>query len=110
MHKIVSLSESRTCLSEYRNYKGLKAEIQIRSILQHAWAEMEHDLGYKGSTSVPPHIERKFTRLAGVLELADQEFTRIHEETEAYRHSLEDVINNEPRSVGLDEISIASFM
>ena len=47
LHYVVSLSPSRAALTEYRALAGLKAEIQIRSILQHAWAEIEHDLGYK---------------------------------------------------------------
>ena len=43
---IVSLSSARCALAEYRSFSELKAEVQVRSILQHAWAEIEHDLGY----------------------------------------------------------------
>ena len=42
LHKVCSLSDSRLGLTEYAMYRGLKCEIQIRTILQHAWAEIEH--------------------------------------------------------------------
>ncbi|MFL6154799.1 MAG: GTP pyrophosphokinase family protein [Marmoricola sp.] len=55
------------------------ASVQIRTVLQHAWAEFEHDIRYKGT--VPAEhardFDRRFTLAAGLLELADQEFTTI---------------------------------
>jgi predicted RNase H-like nuclease/ppGpp synthetase/RelA/SpoT-type nucleotidyltranferase len=57
------------------------ASIQIRTVLQHAWAEFEHDIRYKGS--IPAEhvldLDRRFTLAAGLLELADREFTAIRE-------------------------------
>ena len=55
--------------------------MQLRTVLQHAWAEFEHDIRYKGR--VPPEhaseFDRRFTLAAGLLELADQEFSAIRE-------------------------------
>ena len=60
---------------------GAVAQVQVRTVLQHAWAEFEHDIRYKGT--VPPEhardFDRRFTLAAGLLELADQEFTTIRE-------------------------------
>ncbi|MBZ5525261.1 MAG: RelA/SpoT domain-containing protein, partial [Acidobacteriia bacterium] len=53
LHYICSLNEDRCKLPEYRQYELLTFEVQIRSILQHAWAEIEHDLGYKTGAAVP---------------------------------------------------------
>src|SRR6266568_4992514 len=53
LHFIVQLHPTRAALAEYRRYSSLRAEIQIRSVLQHAWAEIEHDLGYKAKIEVP---------------------------------------------------------
>jgi predicted RNase H-like nuclease/ppGpp synthetase/RelA/SpoT-type nucleotidyltranferase len=57
------------------------ASIQIRTVLQHAWAEFEHDIRYKGSIPAEhaPDLDRRFTLAAGLLELADREFTGIRE-------------------------------
>lgn len=57
------------------------AQIQIRTVLQHAWAEFEHDIRYKGSIpeELAPDLNRRFTLAAGLLELADQEFDVIRD-------------------------------
>ena len=60
LHYIVSLNSSRNNLAEYKSCKNLKFEIQIRSILQHAWAEIEHDIGYKSKGSIPEIVKRNF--------------------------------------------------
>jgi predicted RNase H-like nuclease/ppGpp synthetase/RelA/SpoT-type nucleotidyltranferase len=60
---------------------GPSAQVQVRTVLQHAWAEFEHDIRYKGT--VPEQhardFDRRFTLAAGLLELADQEFTTIRD-------------------------------
>lgn len=68
----------------------LPFEIQIRSVLQHTWAEIEHDLGYKSEFGVPYHIRREFSRIAGVLEVADELFINIRKGITEY---VEDVRN-----------------
>lgn len=46
-HLVVRLNPPREALAEYSRYKGLKCEIQVSSILYHAWSEIEHDVIYK---------------------------------------------------------------
>ena len=58
-------------------YHLAEFEIQIRTILQHAWAEIEHDRNYKFSGELPEDIQRRFKLVAGSLELADKEFDRL---------------------------------
>ncbi len=57
------------------------ASIQVRTILQHAWAEFEHDIRYKGSVPEEdvPDLDRRFALAAGLLELADNEFSAIRD-------------------------------
>ncbi|WP_408895723.1 DUF429 domain-containing protein [Nocardioides sp. R1-1] len=61
--------------------QGHQASIQIRTVLQHAWAEFEHDIRYKGTVPAEHVLEldRRFTLAAGLLELADREFSTIRD-------------------------------
>ena len=49
-HYLVSLRPERTALPEYARFAGMRCEIQIQTILNHAWAEMAHDTIYKAPT------------------------------------------------------------
>ncbi|CAN3130888.1 bifunctional ribonuclease/(p)ppGpp synthase [Mycobacterium sp. smrl_JER01] len=57
------------------------ASVQVRTVLQHAWAEFEHEIRYKGSIPAAhaPDLDRRFTLAAGLLELADREFSAVRE-------------------------------
>jgi len=46
-HIIVSFGPKRLILNEYKKFENLKCEVQLTSILYHAWSEIEHDLIYK---------------------------------------------------------------
>jgi ppGpp synthetase/RelA/SpoT-type nucleotidyltranferase len=52
----------------------LKAEIQVRTLLQHCWSVIQHDNLYKPNFKVPDKIRRQFYRIAAILEDADHEF------------------------------------
>jgi hypothetical protein len=88
LHYVAQLSAERADLAEYRRYAEYRFELQIRSILQHAWAEIEHDLGYKTAEAIPRDFRRRFSSLASHLESADTEFVRIREELAAYNSQL----------------------
>lgn len=55
-------------------------EIQIRSILEHSWSEIEHELVYKPNVPLASEIRRKFGAIAAALELIDSEFITLREE------------------------------
>lgn len=77
IHYLVRLKKERSALAEYHRFADSIVEIQVRTILQHAWAEIEHDIQYKSSYTIPAEIRRRFMALAGLLELADREFQAI---------------------------------
>ena len=77
VHYLVRISGARAGLAEYERYASGVVEVQVRTILQHAWAEIEHDIQYKSSYSIPTEIRRRFMSLAGMLEVADREFEAI---------------------------------
>lgn len=59
---------------------GRRFEVQVKTVLQHAWAEFEHDIRYKAAADVNPAINRAFTLASGLIELADDQFVKIHGE------------------------------
>ncbi|WP_080794487.1 GTP pyrophosphokinase [Corynebacterium pacaense] len=78
-HLILEVDDT---IEELQNYQGLVFEVQVRTVLQHAWAEFEHDIRYKRAGVGPqgeidPEVDRKFTLAAGLIELADQQFDQI---------------------------------
>ena len=80
-HLLIGLDAARESQSAYEPLRGRQAQVQIRTVLQHAWAEFEHDIRYKGT--IPdehvPDFDRRFTLAAGLLELADREFSTIRD-------------------------------
>ena len=69
-------------------------EIQIRTALQHTWSAIEHDIGYKGAVKLPPQYRRQFSRLAGMLELADDEFSRLRTTMTEYRRQIQTLVKS----------------
>lgn len=110
LHYVVSLSDDRSRLPEYSRFTSKQFEIQVRSILQHAWAEIEHDLGYKSAAGVPREIRRRFSRIAGLLELADSEFAAIRKELQTYAANVAQDIREKPDTVGIDKISLEALV
>ncbi len=87
-----------------------RAQVQVRTVLQHAWAEFEHATRYKGTIPAEhaPDLDRRFTLAAGLLELADREFTLIRDRLQAAvvdRRPDADV--TDPRIAGQD---LATFL
>ena len=85
-------------------------EIQARTLLEHAWAEIEHDLGYKSRDAMPVAVRRRLNRLAGLLELADQEFVAIRRELHDYADALPRLIARADEAVPLDALSLRSLL
>ena len=86
-------------------------EIQMRTVLQHAWANMNHDTGYKSGVEIPTRYRRDMSRIAGMLELIDDEFSRIRTEINDYRRRVQALVaSGNLADVALDGDSFRSFL
>jgi len=79
VHYLVRIKIERARLAEYKEFAAAVVEVQVRTILQHAWAEIEHDIQYKSPRTIPSEMRRRLMALAGMLELGDREFQAIQD-------------------------------
>lgn len=78
VHYVIQLHKGSICGVEIppeilpRNDVPFKAEVQVRTLLQHVWADVFHDRIYKNRMTVPESIKRDVARVAAILEEADK--------------------------------------
>jgi putative GTP pyrophosphokinase len=84
-HLLLAIDPVKGAPPAHEGLRGRSASVQVRTILQHAWAEFEHDVRYKGTIPEEdvPDLDRRFTLAAGLLELADREFSAIRDRLQA---------------------------
>jgi ppGpp synthetase/RelA/SpoT-type nucleotidyltranferase len=94
-----------------------KAEVQVRTTVEHAWADFAHDLSYKGAFELPTEWKREVAVIAAELENVDHAFDRVERGLRAYAANygsylseaqiaeriaqLEMVLDLDPRNVSL---------
>jgi len=78
IHLLIKIPED--IAAKVKHSKETKIEIQLRTILQDAWAEVEHELVYKTSIDyVEDTIRRKMIAINATLSLGDTIFQEIRE-------------------------------
>jgi ppGpp synthetase/RelA/SpoT-type nucleotidyltranferase len=90
LHFIVRLKKERAALIEYAQFDGMVCEIQLTTILFHAWSEMEHDIVYKDADGLEEFDKRAYeairNRFKSVMKdhikQASHDFEFIHKEAQ----------------------------
>lgn len=73
---------------------GPRFELQMRTALQHVWSTMTHDTDYKSDIKIPSEYLRQYSRLAGMMELIDDEFSRLRLLLSDYRRNILAMVKN----------------
>jgi ppGpp synthetase/RelA/SpoT-type nucleotidyltranferase len=87
-HLIASIKKEWEKTPNFRGLSKLKFELQVRTVLMHAWAEIEHNLAYKSELQTPKQFRRKLHRISAKLEEADEQFEELKKESEEYQNKL----------------------
>jgi len=79
IHLIARVKGSWSTSPKYFALRNRWFEIQVRSILEHAWSEIEHEVVYKSGINYPAFIKRRFARIAGAIEILEDEFVALRD-------------------------------
>ena len=110
LHYVVGLKEENTSPTLYGRFKNIKLEIQIRTVMQHAWAEIEHDLGYKSKEDIPDQYRRQFARLAGLIELADDDFVQLKNNINNYEQEIKKKLPTSKKELPIDSSTLMTYV
>ena len=110
LHYVVSLKEENSSPILYSRFKNMKLELQIRTVMQHAWAEIEHDLGYKSKEDIPNQYRRQFARLAGLIELADDNFLQLKNNIINYEQEIREKLPTSKKELPIDSSTLMTYV
>lgn len=102
LHLIATIKDEWLNAPNYRDLNNLKAEVQVRSILMHAWADIEQKLAYKKREYVPNQFRRRLAQISAKLEEADEQFDSLRQERESY---IETLTSNEAKESGRFDVT-----
>ena len=110
-HFVAKIVESWTITPQFRGLDALFFEVQIRTILMHSWATIDHKLQYKKEKDIPIEIRRKLFRLSALIEMSDEEFNDINTKRKTYSEKLItlDENNNEKKFKIDEELNLDSL-
>jgi hypothetical protein len=108
VHFVVKLGKNSSG-ARYDDLKNLVCEIQTRTVLQDAWAIIDHHLVYKNESSIPSILRDKLNHLAGNFEKADEEFKSIREQRKVYLSQIEESKNSSAEFLE-NELNLDSFI
>lgn len=111
LHYICRLPAAICSDPEHPELNQIRFEIQMRTALQHVWATINHDMGYKTDIEIPREHLRNMNRIAGMLELADEQFSRIRMAITDYRRNVQSLVaDGDFDSVPLDGDTFRSYL
>jgi putative GTP pyrophosphokinase len=109
-HYVVAIAKNRSSLTEWSPFTDLNAEIQVRTILQHAWATIAHSIEYKKSVDIPKPLRRRFYRLSALFELADDELDAIVLDSKKLYSEYQEQIQKSTTGIDLNIDSLKAYL
>lgn len=110
VHYVCDLGPLRSKLPEFAGLQDLNFEFQVRTVLQHAWAELAHDRNYKFTGKLPRPMERKLFLLAGLLETADQGIEDLSTQIDHYVDEVNREATQGSLAIEVNTLSVFGFV
>ncbi len=85
---------------------GLRAEVQARTITEHAYSDFAHDLTYKGAFELPSAWRRELAGAAATLEEVDGVFTRVEKGLREYASAYGRYLPDADVAAEIDRLAI----
>src|SRR5258708_2627146 len=109
LNVVCTHGDNRKSDVQFKKYAELLFEIQITSVLRHAWSEIEHEW-YDLQDGYPAEIKRKFYRVAALLEIAEAEFLSLRNQKNNYKRSIDIRVQADVRNIPIDPVSLSTFV
>ncbi len=90
-------------------FAGLSAEIQVRTVMQHAWAAVDHRIRYKAD-DLPRDLSRRLFRLNALLEIADEQFAGLQHASLDRSAEYADAVEHGDLGVTIDILSLRALV
>lgn len=110
IHKVISLRIEDKILGRLWRHGNVRVEVQVRTILEHAWAAISHELDYKGPESAPPELQRNLLLLSGLLEIADERFEDLRKGYSEIRRDTAERLSAGTDVTALDAVRLDEFV
>lgn len=108
VHYVIDLAAALEDVPEWA--ADVRAEIQIRTVAQHAWSVVDHKLNYKASHAVPDELRRDFAALSALFELADKLFQQLRDRHAEIETEYAESVDQGDLVLDLNSASIAAYL
>jgi len=110
VHLVAGLRADRKTSKEWTSVRDLVCEIQVRTVLQHAWAAVSHQLHYKQENESSDEWSRRLYRLVGMFELADEQFSTLRRERIEAKRKVNVAVSAGDLRLPINEVTLREYM
>lgn len=89
IHYIIEIPQNWFDTPGFNGLPNFQIEVQVRTLAQHLWAEVSHNLQYKSEESIPAQLRRNIFRLSALLEIVDEEINKALLSRKKYRKDFQ---------------------
>ncbi|HUQ22272.1 MAG TPA: hypothetical protein VM049_04590 [Gaiellaceae bacterium] len=110
VHYLVSLDERRLELTEWARFAGLKARIEIKTLLQDVWENVDLDLPFYDADSYPAEVRDLLIRAAAGLAAVDELLTDADEAMRRLYAGYAAAIEAGELQIGINGVSLHAYV